>query len=301
MSKNPKTLLVTGGGGRLGRRIIELLLARGDVDLIATTRSPEKLIDFARRGVDVRKLDFDDDAAAIARAVAGADRMLMISTDDIGRRAGQIGAVVAGAKLAKVKYLLYTSAASPNPNPVSAVVSDHFWSEHAIMTSGIAWTMLRHNMYTEHVLLFLPPALRAGRLRTSLGDGARAYVTRADCARADAAALRGDWTDCRIYDIGGPEALTTDALLAVARDLTGIEARHVRVDDAEALREFAANGLPPGFPEASVGFDICARYGYHAIVSPAVKELCGTEPETVRSYLAGQLEVLRGGKATVEA
>jgi NAD(P)H dehydrogenase (quinone) len=298
--KNTETLLVTGAGGRLGGQIIELLLARADANIIATTRSPEKLSDFARRGVDVRKLDFDDDAAAIARAVAGADRMLMISTDDIGRRAEQIGAVVAGAKLAKVKYLLYTSAASPNPNPISAVVSDHFWSEHAIMTSAIAWTMLRHNMYTEHVLLFLPPALRSGRLRTSLGDGARAYVTRADCARADAAALRGEWTDCRIYDIGGPEALTTDALLAVARDLTGIEARHERVDDAEALREFAANGLPPGFPEASVGFDICARYGYHAIVSPAVKELCGIEPETVRSYLARQLEVLRGGKATVD-
>jgi hypothetical protein len=83
--------------------------------------------------------------------------------------------------------------------------------------------------------------------------------------------------------------------------LTGIEAQHIRVDDAEALREFAANGLPPGFPEASVGFDICARHGYHAIVSPAVKELCGVEPETARSYLTRQVAVLRGGKATVEA
>jgi len=36
-------------------------------------------------------------------------------------------------------------------------------------------------------------------------------------------------------------------------------------------------------------------------VSPAVKELCGVEPETARSYLTRQVAVLRGGKATVEA
>jgi NAD(P)H dehydrogenase (quinone) len=297
---NGETLLLTGGSGRLGRQITELLLAQGVGRLIVTTRSPDKLSRLAPRGVEVRKLDFDDDAANVARAFAGADRVLVISSVSIGRRAEQMAALVAGARQAKVSHLLYTSVVSPSPSRVSEIVADHFWSEQAIMGSGIPWTMLRHNMYTEHVLLFLPPALKARRLRTSLGSGARAYIARDDCARADAAALAGKWTDCRVYDIGGPEAISTDGLLAITKDLTGVGIEHVCATDAEALAEFAANDLPPGFPESAVGFDMCARYGYHAIISPAVEELSGVSPESVRSYLERNVDVLLRGSATVE-
>ena len=199
-----------------------------------------------------------------------------------------------------MSHLLYTSCASPNPNPVSAVVSDHFWSERAIMASRLQWTLLRHNMYAEHIFLFLPPALATGELRTSLGEGARAYITRADCAAADAAALADTSTDCRIYDIGGEEALSTDALLAISQSLTGKAIRHVRVSDEEALQAFVDDGLPEGFPEASLGFDVCARHGYHAIVPPDVRRLTGGAPETVRSYLSRHMDVLTCGRARVD-
>lgn len=300
MGAKANTLLLTGGCGRLGRQITELLLAKGGHRLIVTTRTPEKAADLARRGVEVRKLDFDDDVASAARAFEGADRVLFISSVAIGRRAEQMATLVAGARRAGVGHVLYTSATSASPSRASSIVSDHFWCEQAIIASGIPWTMLRHNMYTEHILLFLPPAVKARRLRTALGDGARAYVTRADCARADAAALAGSWNDCRVYDIGGPEALSTDALLAITRELTGVTIEHVRTSDAEALAEFAANNLPPGFPESAVGFDQYARYGYHAITAPAVEELTGVRPESVRDFLSQHVELLRRGEATVE-
>ena len=290
-----RTLLVTGGSGRLARAVIEILLARGEDKIVTTTRTPDRLADLAARGVEVRRVDFDDDVSTIAAALAGADRMLMISTHDVGRRADQHGAVVAAAEQAGVSHLLYTSCASPNPNPVSAVVSDHFWSERAIMASRLGWTLLRHNMYSEHIFLFLPAALETGELRTSLGAGARSYITRADCAAADAAALAGRWSDCRIYDIGGPEAITTDQLLAITREITGKAVRHVAVSDAEALQAFVDGGLPEGFPEASLGFDVCARHGYHAVVAPDVQRLTGREPESVRAYLLRNLDVLTCG------
>src|SRR5262245_4937573 len=99
MSGKPRTLLVTGGSGRLARQIIELLLARGGTDrIVTTTRTPEQLQDLRNRGVEVRKLDFDDDIPAIAAALRGADRMLMISTHAVGRRGEQQGKVVAAAE-----------------------------------------------------------------------------------------------------------------------------------------------------------------------------------------------------------
>jgi NAD(P)H dehydrogenase (quinone) len=295
-----RTLLVTGGSGRLARQIIELLLEQRSDHIVTTTRTPEQIEDLRKRGVEVRRLDFDDDVDTIAAALKGADRMLLISTHAVGRRGEQQGRVVAAAERAGVGYLLYTSCASPNPNPVSAVVSDHFWTERAIFRSALPFTILRHNMYSEHVFLFLPTALAAGQLRTSLGDGARSYITRQDCALADAAALQGTWNDCRIYDVGGPEALTTDQVLGIVRDLTGKTIRHIRTSDEESLGDFAASGLPPGFPEAAVGFDVCARLGYHAILAPSVQELTGREPESLRAYLARHLDAVNSGKARVD-
>lgn len=297
---NARTLLVTGGSGRLARHVIEHVLERGDDRVVTTTRTPERVADLRDRGVEVRRVDFDDDESDVARALEGADRMLLISTHAVGRRGAQQGKVVRAAELAGVSHLLYTSATSPAPTPMSAIVSDHFWTELAIFRSDLSWTILRHNMYSEHVFLFLPTALAAGELRTSLGDGARAYVTRADCAAADAAALMADWTDRRIYDIGGPEALRVEDLLSIAEGLTGRAVRHIPVDDETALRALADSGLPPGFPEAALGFDVWARMGHHAIVTPAVRELTGREPQSLRDYLAEHLDTLLAGTATID-
>jgi NAD(P)H dehydrogenase (quinone) len=297
MGGRQRTLLVTGGSGRLARQIIAILLGRGRDRIIATTRTPAALLDLQAQGVDVRQMDFDADIPSIAAALTGADRVLMISTHAVGRRAEQQGKVIAAAMQAGNPYFLYTSCTSPGPTPLSAVVSDHFWTEHALMASSLQWTILRHNMYTEHAFLFLPTSLASGELRTSIGDGARSYVTRADCAAADAAALSADWTDNRIYDVGGPEALNTDDLLAIVKELTGKSIRHSRVTDAESVHLLAGAGLPDGFPEAIVGFDVWARYGYHAVLAPAVRELTGLEPETLRSFVARHLDVLHAGKA----
>lgn len=295
-----RTLLVTGGSGRLARDIIEILLSRGEDRIVTTTRTPSRIADLAARGVDVRQLDFDDDESAIARGIEGADRMLLISTHAVGRRPEQQGKVVTAAERVGIPHLLYTSATSPAPTPRSAIVSDHFWTELAIFGTGLPWTILRHNMYAEHLLLFLPPALASGELRTSIGDGARAYVTRADCAAADAGALAGTWNDNRIYDIAGSTALTTDQLLTMAEQVTGHHVRHVRTSDEEALEAYAASGLPPGFPESALGFDIWARAGYHAVLSDAVRELGGRDPESVADFLARKRELLGAGRATVD-
>lgn len=300
MSVAARTLLVTGGSGRLAREVIALLLRRGTDRVVAATRTPDRIGDLRALGVEVRPLDFDDDESAIARALEGADRMLLVSTHAVGRRAVQQGKAVRAAERAGVGHLLYTSATSPAPTAASAIVSDHFWTEHAILRSSLSWTILRNNMYAEHVLLFLPGAVASGELRTSLGGGARAYVTRSDCAAAAAAALAGDGTDCRIHDIGGPDALTTDDVLEIVRDLTGREIRHVPVSDQEALRAFVDAGLPPGFPESALGFDVWARAGHHAIVTSAVHELTGRAPTSLRSYLDRHREALLAGRGTVE-
>src|SRR4051812_10899664 len=73
------SIVVTAASGQLGRLVVESLLARGVPagDIVATSRRPEALADFAARGVVTRYADHDD-APSLADAFAGAEKLLLI-------------------------------------------------------------------------------------------------------------------------------------------------------------------------------------------------------------------------------
>ena len=102
-------ILVAGASGRLGQLVLDELLHAGVRDIIATTRTPEKLGAYAALGVDVRPGDFND-PETLKKAFQGADRLLLISTDDLfsGKRIQQHQNAIDAAKRAGVRHILYT-------------------------------------------------------------------------------------------------------------------------------------------------------------------------------------------------
>lgn len=285
-------LLVTGAGGQLGRRVVELLLEAGAPHVIATTRDPGKLADLAARGVEVRTADFDD-PAALEAAFAGVDRLLLVSTDALdrpGRRLAQQRAAVAAAVAAGVRHVAYTSA--PGVRPQAQGLDDHFWTEAAIIAQpSLDWTILRHNLYAEVILMGAGHALAEGVLRTATGGKGRAYVTREDCARADAAALLGA-EGRQILEVSGPEAITQDRLAALLAQVSGKPLVHQDIP-LDALRGgLTAAGLPPLMVELLATFDHDAAEGRHAVVADTVERLTGRAPATVASFLAANKAAL---------
>src|SRR5580658_2444455 len=160
-----RTLFVTGASGQLGRRVVELLLEKGAGKIVAGTRKPEKLADLAGRGVSVRHADFEN-AKELEAALAGVDRVLIISSDAIdrpGRRLAQHKAAVAAAASAGVKHAVYTSMPNPETSPV-VFAPDHLGTEQALAASGMSWTILRMCWYIEYLMMTLAPAVASGKL-----------------------------------------------------------------------------------------------------------------------------------------
>jgi NAD(P)H dehydrogenase (quinone) len=298
---NNGPLLVTGAAGHLGRRVVEHLLTTHGVpaaQIIAGTRKPDSLADLAAKGVIVRKVDFDD-PAGLLQAFAGAHRLLIISTDKIdvpGARLRQhLNAVDAAAK-AGVKHVCYTSMYACEPgSPVVALAPDHYATEQALAKSGLGWTVLRHTWYMDGLLGSLPQALKSGQLVSAGNDQGVNYVTREDCARADAAALATDSNANVRYDITGSSTVTASQLAAFASEFGGKPVKAVLVSAEQQQAGLAAAGLPPPIAALVTSIDVNTRNGTVRHVSDAVQKLTGEPAQSVRDFLAANRAALRAG------
>ena len=291
MTKN-RTLLVTGASGRLGRRVVELLAGSRADRLVATTRYPDRLADLARRGVTVRRADFDD-PETLQAAFAGVDRLLLVSTDAIdgpGRRIEQHSTAIDAARLAGVGHVVYTSFADPDPRFL--VAADHWATERALVASGLGWTALRQNLYTEYLAELLPEAMASGRLVAAAGDGGAAFVTRDDCARAAAAALSSPDTDDRVLEIAGPAIVTVHDVARLASDLAGRPVSYVPVEPAALKAGLVATGLRGHVADVLVSMHVAMAQGKFRAATSAVADLTGRAPTSVAEFLSSRSDLL---------
>jgi NAD(P)H dehydrogenase (quinone) len=286
MSKTT-TLFVTGASGQLGRRAVELLLARKDptLKIIAGSRTPEKLAGLD--GVEVRRVDFEQ-PSTLATAFAGVDRLLLVSTDALdrpGRRLAQHVAAINAAKAAGVQHVVYTSSTNPDVDSPTLVAEDHRKTEEALAASGLSYTVLRNALYTELLLMSLPPAVASGVLYAAAGNGAQNYVTRRDCAAAAAAAVASTFTGKRTLDVTGPAAHTFNELAAFAARLTNKPVRYQPLTAEQATAGLVGAGVPAPFAAVLVGFDVAVAQGRANVTSTVVHELSGHAPQRVEDFL----------------
>lgn len=285
------TLLVTGASGQLGRRVLELLLESNAGQIIATTRTPEKLADFGARGVIVRKADFDD-SASLVEAFKGADRLLLISTDALdvpGRRLKQHVNAVKAAEAVGVKHVVYTSLINPSADSPVLIAGDHRGTEEALAASQLDWTVLRESVYTDMLPQVVGQAIQTGQLMTAAGQGKIAYITREDCAYAAAGALTDNFNGRRTLDITGPSAISHADLAAIASQMTGRAIAYIPLEPAVLVQGMVGAGLPQPIAELLVSFDTAIAQGRFDVVTNAVQQLSGHAPTSVADFLAAHL------------
>jgi NAD(P)H dehydrogenase (quinone) len=78
-------IVITGATGQFGPLVIASLLVRIARQIVAATRTPSSAPDLAALGVDVREADHGN-PATLAKALAGATSVLLISSPGLGIR-----------------------------------------------------------------------------------------------------------------------------------------------------------------------------------------------------------------------
>ena len=290
-------IIVTGASGQFGNAAAKLLLEQvAAEDLVLLSRTPEKLAEFAQRGAQVRHADFDD-PASLRAAMAGGERMLLISTVRVGSRVEQHTAAVEAAVANGVKHVVYTSLLGVRtPGNPSVEGYDHIATERMIEQSGLAWTHLRNSLYAEAVATAMAiPALQAGHKPENSGDGRVPIVSRDDCVAIAVGVLTQEGHANKAYDVTGPELWTLPNAMALVSEMAGKPIAVELVDDegmyayfdslgvARKASDVVPDGPIPWASEGMVTFGQSIREGFMDVVSNDVERVTGRAPHTLRS------------------
>jgi NAD(P)H dehydrogenase (quinone) len=236
-------IVITGATGQLGQLVIKALLKKVPASgIVAAVRNVEKAKDLAALGVQVRHADYSQPASWDA-ALKGADKVLLISSSEIGQRAKQHRAVIDAAKRAGVKLLAYTSVLRADTSPLG-LAAEHKETEEAIRASGVPFVLLRHGWYTENYTAGIPGALAHGAVYGCAGNGRISSATRADYAEADVAALTAANQAGKVYELAGDTAYTLAELAAEISRQSGKNIGYVNLPEAEYKNVLIKVGLP---------------------------------------------------------
>lgn len=253
-------IAITGASGQLGRLVIEQLLEQHPAgDIVALARDVAKVADLAARGVQVKAADYNQPDSLVA-ALQGVDKLLLISSSEVGKRAAQHRNVIEAAKQAGVKLLAYTSILHADRSPLG-LAKEHRETEELIKASGLPYTLLRNGWYSENYAGSIPAALQHGVFIGSAGEGKISSATRADYAAAAVATLTQDDQAGKVYELAGDEAYTLAELAAEISLQSGKTIGYQNLPEAEYSAALAAAGVPAAFADIIADSDVGASKG----------------------------------------
>jgi uncharacterized protein YbjT (DUF2867 family) len=274
-----ETVAVTGATGRVGGRVARRLAAAGAVQRLVVrdaARAPQL------PGATAAVATYAD-PGAVRAALTGCDVVLFVSAAENEDRVAEHRTFVDAAVAAGVRHVVYTSFFAAGPDATFTHARDHWHTEEHLRASGVGWTFLRDNLYTD----FLPHfAGEDGVIRGPAGDGRFAPVALDDVADVATAVLLDPAAHAgRTYDLTGPESFT---LTEAAARLTAAGRPTTFHDETleEAFASRASFGAPAWLVEAWVSTYTAIAAGELDGVTDHVEKVTG-HPAT------GLEEVLR--------
>lgn len=253
-------IAITGATGQLGQHVIaNLLNTTAANQLVAVVRNPAKAEALSQKGIVVRQADYGDEAA-LTKALQGVDKLLIISSSEVGQRAPQHRNIINAAKAAGVKFIAYTSLLHADKSPLGLHV-EHVETEKMLADSGIPYALLRNGWYTENYLASAPPALEHGVFIGAAGEGKIASATREDYAAAAARVIAEEGHAGKVYELAGDHGWTLSELAAELAKQSGKKVVYQNLSQADFAAALKSVGLPDGLADMLADSDVGASKG----------------------------------------
>jgi uncharacterized protein YbjT (DUF2867 family) len=273
-----KPILVTGANGTVGRELVRLLAEAG-----AEVRAGRhRLDDSGALPAGARSVVVDFDSPATLDAACRGAGSIYLLTPQLPSATAYVRAVVDAARMGGVERVVRHSMHDA-PHGRDALSRWHRQAEEIVVSSGLAYTILRPNAFMQNfVTLYAPTIREQGFFRLPLGHARLSSVDTRDVAAAASSVLLSGRHDGTAYVLTGPEALTGEEM---ATTVTAVIGRPVHyVDEPEDA------GRPPrdaeGIAASAALVELSAemRAGKLAAVSGDLERLIGRPPASFACF-----------------
>ena len=264
-SRSNKLVLVLGGTGKTGRRVVDRLASRGVPTRIAS-RSANPSFDWGDQG----SWDGVLDGVTAAYVSYAPDLAIPGATDTI--RAFVERAVERG-----VQRLVLLSGRGEEEAQLC---------ERIVQGAGVEWTVIRASWFNQNFSEgeFLDMVL-AGEITLPAGDIGEPFVDAEDIADVAVAALTEDGHAGQVYEVTGPRLLTfTEAVEEIAR-ASGREIQYIQIPHDAFAAGIAESGAPDDIVWLLDYLFSTVLDGRNAYVCDGVQRALGREPTDFAEYV----------------
>ncbi len=272
--------LITGATGDVGSNVVKDLLARGQRPRILV-RDLEKAHSLFGKRVDVVVGNLAD-PVALRKAMEGIDSVFLVNSGPEIPTRDEMAAIA--AKASGVKQLVKLSSLDVQHG--LAIGAWHERGEAAIRAVGVPFTFLRPSGFMSNLLAWAKSIRDEGVVRSSTGDGRRAFIYSGDIAAVATEVLLSVEYVGKSLVLTGPEALT---FREVAQKISAVIAKPLifqPISDEEAGQRYAATGAPFVETEAHVALWRAIREGRLATVTNAVETILRRKPVAIEQWIA---------------
>lgn len=229
-AQDERPVLVLGGTGKTGRRVVERLAARGISTRIGS-RSGQPPFDW-------------NDQATWAPALQGVGAVYVTYYPDLAIP-GAPEAVRAFVDVALAqgvrRHVLLSGRGEEEAQR----------AERMVQESGADWTIVRCAWFMQNFSEdYLVDPVRSGEVVLPAGDKPEPFVDADDIADVAVAALTDDRHTGELYELTGPRLLSFGEAVAEIARATGRDIAYVPI----SVEDYAAGAAEHGVPEEFVGF-----------------------------------------------
>ncbi|HWC36999.1 MAG TPA: SDR family oxidoreductase [Acidimicrobiales bacterium] len=280
-------ILVIGGRSKIGSALITNLVTRGE-SVRALVRPSEQTPDWGDRAETVTG-DLGD-RRSLRSAMEGAARVFLLcgpTPDEVHYNRNAIDV----AREARVELLVRSSILGADVRSPATFVRDHGECDDYLKASGLAYCILRPNMFMQTIQENTIPSIDAdGHFFTNAGEARLSMIDTRDIADVAAVVLTNCRHEGRSYDLTGPEALSYDDVAAMLSTVMGRSITYQDVPDDAVRTVLGGYGMGEWFVNALVdlfaAYRASGRTGYAAQVTDTVTQLTGHPARSLEQLLA---------------
>jgi uncharacterized protein YbjT (DUF2867 family) len=255
-------VLVLGGTGTVGRRLVERMRGAGHA-VRAASRSGRPRFDWTDRATWGPVLD-------------GVSRLYLLAPDGMPVDAELVAQAVARG----VDRIVLQSSGGIEVMGDERLMA----AERTVRGSGARWTILRPSWFNQNFDEgFFVDAVRAGELAVPVGDLRQSFVDARDIAAVAAAALTEDGHAGQSYEVTGPRALSFAEALDVIGRATGHRLRFDGTVDGYLAIQAAIGRSGDEVAQEVAAFTALAEGG-DAAPTDVVRRVTGRPPIGFETY-----------------